>query len=263
MNFEDSDEDGDIHVEFCYWNNWIPKVNGNAKDTFSKSNPHRKHLINQSKLNNSHLQTSARIQNWIPPKSFGKINVKSEVKSIETKTVKSNRKEKIQNMNEDWGMRIELHEALNITEGERFWNIMKRGLFGEIKLWKNEYGNICCRASGKISGKGTSEKSLFEITTEENLRKLLGLSHLQWSALCDAVRDKDCTLNFNAFEDFDINAHSPLEKLWFFLCKRRHFLPNVCVLGKLSGAVKMMKEFRIVPKVTVLEIRDFGGEEIS
>lgn len=83
------------------------------------------------------------------------------------------------------------------------------------------------------------------------------------SALCDAVGEKGSSLKFNAFEDFDVNAHSPLERLWFFLCKRRHFLPDVCILGKLSGAVKMMKGFKIVPKITVMEIRDFAGEEIS
>lgn len=129
MNFEDSDEDDDIHLRFCYWNNWVPKANGNSKNISIPNAPYRKR-INQGTLNNSHFNTYTRIQNWIPPNSFRKTNVRAELKSIAMKATESAVKEIKKNMNEDWGMRIDLHEVLNVTEDEKFWNIMKRGLFG-------------------------------------------------------------------------------------------------------------------------------------
>lgn len=82
------------------------------------------------------------------------------------------------------------------------------------------------------------------------------------SSLCELVLKNNAKLKFEALSDSKVMKMTYLEKLWFYMCKRRHLLPDQCMLVKFSGAVKSMKQFRIIPKLVVQDIRDVRGNEI-
>ena len=83
------------------------------------------------------------------------------------------------------------------------------------------------------------------------------------NSLIDVILQNKSSLNFDAFNSVDEDKMNPLDKLWFYICKRRHFLSDQCMLVKLSGAVKSLKEFKIIPKVIVQDIRNINGHPIT
>ena len=81
--------------------------------------------------------------------------------------------------------------------------------------------------------------------------------------MIDVILQNKSSLNFDAFNGVDEDKMNPLDKLWFYICKRRHFLSDQCMLVKLRGAVKSLKEFKIIPKVIVQDIRNINGHPIT
>lgn len=53
------------------------------------------------------------------------------------------------------------------------------------------------------------------------------------------------------------------EKLWYFLCKRRHYLPVVAVRLRRNGVKKMAQFFDFFPKFRVEQIRTCDGTDLN
>ncbi|KAK6623016.1 hypothetical protein RUM43_008868 [Polyplax serrata] len=172
----------------------------------------------------------------------------------------SNNWEKLLNM--DWGKRVELHDVTSFSEKDTIWGVVKLGTFSSIKVWVNEYGNVCGMAEGTISKEGSSESSCIIINDCQNLRKMLGLHSAQWSCLVEVVQQKKLALKFDTKTEYTLPKMTSMEKLWFYICKRRHQLVDQSMLVKISGAIKSLKDLKIIPKLVVLEIRNLRGHEI-
>lgn len=131
-----------------------------------------------------------------------------------------------------------------------------------MSLWLNQYGNICASAQGKISKPGIKEGAILVINKPDLLRKLLRITMFEWASLCDSVTEYKLHLNYDAYNNYDLSKLNALEKLWVILCKRRHLIPCVCVTFSINGAMKVMKEFEVFPKLIIGNVYDVKGNEI-